>query len=344
MEENYSERYERLKKLGVTVPIQFIPQMITQEEFKPITDHAIEGIDYGRYAVSNHGRVYDNYRDKYIEHLNKNGYYSVGLSTRYGYKTIGVHRLVMLVFDYNHNYQNLQVNHIDANPSNNNLANLEWTTPKENTDHAMLYGLHKMNGTDNPNNKLTEEQVKEICELIQSGKYHDTEIAKMYNISYATVTDIHNGNIWVKVSSKYDLSYKKPIKLTEKEVREICKMLETGNYFTTEIARKFNTTHRTVIDIRDGKTWTNISKDYNIITKKKARKFTDDQIREICELIQSGKYYDREIAKMYNTSGFMIGSLRRGVIHKEITKDYDLTVRKPQIRKVPLYRGDIQIN
>ena len=35
--------------------------------------------------------------------------------------------------------------------------------------------------------KLTEKEVREICELIQSGKYFDTEIAKMYNIKYEIV-------------------------------------------------------------------------------------------------------------------------------------------------------------
>ena len=57
----------------------------------------------------------------------------------------------------------------------------------------MINGLHKMNGINNPNNKLSEQEVHEICKLIETGEYYDTEIAKMYNVSYANISDIHNG-------------------------------------------------------------------------------------------------------------------------------------------------------
>lgn len=345
MSESYSERYERAKKIGAICPVIFYRQVdMSEERFLPVTNKEVPGVMEDRYFISNYGRVYDNDKGIFLGYSDKLGYERVSLKTIYGLKQIGTHRLVMLVFEYNPDYQSLQVNHIDGNPSNNKLSNLEWTTPKENTDHAMLYGLHQMNGKDNPNNKLNEKQVREICELIQTGKYYDTEIAEMYNVSYTNISDIHKGKLWTNISKDYNLSNRKPLKLSEDDVRGICEMLESGKYFTTEIAKKYNTTHQNIIQIRKGKIWTHISKDYNINPEKRPRKFTEQQIREMCELIQSGKYYDREIAKMYNTSSYQIASLRKGVIHKEITKDYDLTVRKPQIRKVPLYRGDTQIN
>jgi len=46
-----------------------------------------------------------------------------------------VHRLVMMSFNPVENYNELQVNHIDGNPLNNNLENLEWVTYKENYKH-----------------------------------------------------------------------------------------------------------------------------------------------------------------------------------------------------------------
>ena len=208
------------------------------------------------------------------------------------------------------------------------LYNLEWTTPKENSDHAMLTGLHKMNGEMNPLAKLTPDQVREICELIQSGKYFDTEIAKMYNVSYATISDIHKGKLWKDISREYDLSDRKPKTLTPDQVHEICKLLEEGKCSMTEIARRFNTSHQNIISIRKGVVWKDISQNYNIVDEAPPRKFNDDQIRAICELIQSGEYYDTEIAEMFNTTPTLLHSLRIGQTHREITKDYDMTVRK----------------
>ena len=329
--ESYSEQYERIKKTGAKPMVRFFPikPMNLQEEWRMVEDIHVPGVFEGRYQVSNYGNVFDLFNNRYVNiRFDNKGYQYISISTINGSKIVRLNRLVLLVFDYNPNHKYLQANHIDGNPSNNMLYNLEWTTPKENTDHAMLYGLHKMNGTDNPNNKLTESQVREICELIQTGEYFDTEIAEIYNVSYANISDIHKGKIWVRVSKDYDLTNRKPRKFTEKDVREICELLQSGKYFTTEIAEMYNTNHTIISYIRDGVIWAHIGKDYDMKNKRKPRKFTKDQIREICEVIQTGKYIDSEIARMFNTSTAQIGSLRKGKIHTDITKDYDMTIRK----------------
>ena len=194
--ESYSDQYERLKGTGVTPAVLFFPvqPMNLTEVFRFIEDKHVDGIIPERYMVSNFGRIWDNNNQIYLNiREDKLGYQLCSLKTIYGQTNARINRLVLLAFDYRPDFKKLQANHIDGNHSNNMLYNLEWTTPKENTDHAMLYGLHEMNGTDNPNNKLTETQVREICELIQTGEYFDTEIAKMYNVSYVNISDIHKG-------------------------------------------------------------------------------------------------------------------------------------------------------
>ena len=105
----------------------------------------VDVYDDDRYEVSNFGRVRNKKKSNIlVPQLNKRegGRYRV----TYGSKRDYVHRIVARSFfggdDYDAtNYDNLQVNHIDGNPANNHLSNLEWCTPKENIRHAYINGL-----------------------------------------------------------------------------------------------------------------------------------------------------------------------------------------------------------
>lgn len=102
------------------------------------------------YQVSNLGNIrsfYDNNGSKCEGRLTnsprilktskaKNGYLRVGLRVGERQKIFLVHRLVALVFNPIPNSSGMQVNHINENKEDNALANLEWTTPKENTNHG----------------------------------------------------------------------------------------------------------------------------------------------------------------------------------------------------------------
>lgn len=334
--ESYSDQYERLRGTGVKPAVRFFPihqTNIMTEEYRFIEDIHIAGIVPKRYMISNFGNIIDNYTGTFVNQTSdKDGYKCISLILLNGYKKVRVHRIMMIVFCYRPDYQKLQANHIDGDNTNNFLYNLEWTTPKENSDHAMLYGLHEMNGSKNPNSVLSEDQVKEICKMIESGKYYDTEIAKKFGVSNVTISDIHKGKIWRTVSKDYNIEKRKPRKLDSKQVHEICKLLEEGKYFTTEIAKMYNTSYVNVRDIRDGKIWKEIGKNYNM--KPKSRKFTKEKVREICKVLESGKYYDTEIAKMYNTTPTFLYSLRNNLIHTDITKDFDMTVRKGKPKTV----------
>lgn len=115
----------------------------------------IEGYE-GLYQVSNYGRVksvakkvtYDNgkevnYKEKILKPYNcDGGYQVVALFKNRNRTQVLVHRLVAQ--NFLHNPENKkEVNHIDFNPANNTLSNLEWTTRQENMRHSQRAGRLK---------------------------------------------------------------------------------------------------------------------------------------------------------------------------------------------------------
>lgn len=112
----------------------------------------IEGYE-GLYMISNLGRVKSLVGwngSKYIDRvkilkpsMTTTGYWKIELSKDKKKKSKKIHRLIAKAFIPNTNNKP-QINHIDGNPLNNNIDNLEWTTQKENVDHAIKVGLKKV--------------------------------------------------------------------------------------------------------------------------------------------------------------------------------------------------------
>lgn len=97
----------------------------------------VEGYE-GLYKVSSLGRIFNCKKNKiYDLKPNVSGYVTVYLSKNGKGKSYSVHRLVAKAFIPN-TYNKEFVNHIDEDKSNNKVSNLEWVTPKENTNHGTV--------------------------------------------------------------------------------------------------------------------------------------------------------------------------------------------------------------
>ena len=110
-------------------------------EWKPIKDYE------DLYLVSNTGLVKSLHwgKEKLLKQVIRSEnyqYYFVGLLKNKKRKYYAVHRLVAQAFIENTNNYT-QVDHLDGNKLNNNVSNLEWVTPKENTNRAWKLGLSK---------------------------------------------------------------------------------------------------------------------------------------------------------------------------------------------------------
>lgn len=174
------------------------------EIWKPVKD--FEGL----YEVSNLGRVrslpkpinYKGiktvlYKGKVLKgSQDKAGYIHVILHKNTKPYVRLVHRLVAVAFIPNpNNYR--EVNHINANKTDNRVENLEWCTCQQNKDHAVKNGLTAI-GERNSAHKLTETEVKKIrAEYVKdSHDFNTWSLAKRYGVSQTTIRMIVNNKTW----------------------------------------------------------------------------------------------------------------------------------------------------
>lgn len=132
---------------------------------------------YPNFYVSKRGRVWKRVRDgtwkelQYIKNPTR-GYLHVSLKG----KQFRLNRLVAIV--YIPNSSNLPVvMHLDNNIYNNHYKNLKCGTYKENTQQMMREGRNKGQFVS----KLSQEQLKEVVRLYDSGKFTLKELSIEFN-------------------------------------------------------------------------------------------------------------------------------------------------------------------
>ena len=148
----------------------------------------------GLYEISNIGNV-RNFRGKLkVKRCNDAtlGRERVDLSKNNIPEEWLVHRLVGIAFIPNPDNKP-EINHIDGNPANNNVGNLEWATHKENMEHASRTGL--VSRGEDHTTKLKNKDVFVIRELAKEG-IPQIEIAKFFNMSPMGISSIINRKRW----------------------------------------------------------------------------------------------------------------------------------------------------
>lgn len=121
--------------------------------------------------------------------------YSLSFGHRKTAKQYYAHRLVANAFLENP-LRLKEINHIDGDKTNNSLENLEWSTRKNNIQHAEKTGLanHPVGESANTN-KLSNNDVAKIRKDLLLGR-SCTSIAKEYNLARTTISAIKNGRTW----------------------------------------------------------------------------------------------------------------------------------------------------
>lgn len=120
--------------------------------------------EWSMYEVDTNGIVYGQNGKPLKYSLNHNGYCIINFNHYDKRKGYAIHRLVAETFIPNPENKPT-VNHIDGNKQNNSVENLEWSTYKEQTDHAKNILGYDNSGENNVKAKGVQGFDKKTKEL-----------------------------------------------------------------------------------------------------------------------------------------------------------------------------------
>lgn len=166
---------------------------MTKEIWKDIKDYE------KYYSISNLGNVYSKRQSKVMKFGdNGAGYKYVGLKRKGQNTNFYIHRLVANAFSPT-NKKELEINHKNGVKGDNRLENLEWVTSAENKAHGYKLGLYGI-GEKAATPKLTNLDVRGIRALLDSKKFTQCEIARIFSVSQPVISDIKTGRYWSNVN------------------------------------------------------------------------------------------------------------------------------------------------
>jgi hypothetical protein len=142
---------------------------------------------YPMYAVTKCGKVYSYYSNKFLKIKTKRGpYYIVNITVKPGPGKIqrvhDVHKLVLWTFK-GVRPDGKEAAHLDSNPENNNIDNLDWVSHMENIKHQVI----KESGRYSKTRKNIGSVTKKSCvqERLNGVSYKALELK--YNVSRRTI-------------------------------------------------------------------------------------------------------------------------------------------------------------
>lgn len=127
------------------------------------------------------------------QNINGMGYYVVGLSYLGNRKKFTVHTLVAVSF-FGPRPDKMECRHLNGNPLDNRVENLQWGTSKENKADMFEHGTFSC-GSKGYNAKLTDQDVQAIRSLKNTG-VSQAEIGRQFGVGQDRISRIMNRKQW----------------------------------------------------------------------------------------------------------------------------------------------------
>ena len=160
------------------------------------------------YCITENGTVFKKSNGRILRtKIDKDGYARVSLCTNevvcgkeHKRKMFGIADLVLRQFkgEPPETMVSPTVDHIDGNKQRNHVSNLRWLERSENSSTRKKRGT----GSENASAILSEEDVKEIRQLLKSSNLSFREIGSMYGVSKSTISNIKRNKAWRSVTGR----------------------------------------------------------------------------------------------------------------------------------------------
>lgn len=243
---DFERRRKEKAKLDYEALMKFYPF-----ELEDLPDELWKAVpNWQGYQVSNFGRVksFRNDKPQILKPKVSLDYLQVELFKDGKGKKFQVHRLVAQAFIPNP-LNKPQVNHLDGVKFNNHVSNLDWTTAKENTRHAVDTGLVKQ-GEDRHDTKLTNQQVQYIRDNPLG--LNTYELADLFGVNRRTISDIQRGYKYKTVGGVIREKLKGGLPRVPDNIRNQIRaeyVYGSHEFGSRALARKYGISQTTVLEI-----------------------------------------------------------------------------------------------
>ena len=242
------------------------------------------------YMISDHGTVINTKRHrKLTPHIREdrghkiledtepwNRYIDYALCHNGKYHYLQAHRLVALYFlpiplkyiKKGFTVNDLQVDHIDNNKSNNDISNLQWMTQKENSDKVRISNRDRyVSGVLHPMCKISESQLLSVGKLLEENKLTMRQISDFTGVPYNTIKEIKAGRRFKYLSRLYNIKGYNMLNTNKVQLERVKKLLDlaiNGDITMLDMSRLTGLSYSTVKDILHKRTWRWLSDSYDL--------------------------------------------------------------------------------
>lgn len=355
-----------IKTFNNTDGLKYEFNNIPMEFWKPITELSVPGV-LPIYIVSDLGRIYDCESQIFIKQYDDRNrhYLNVYLKTVNGSRKIkSVHRIVLIEFcGFDPDPERDEADHISGIKYNNSIYNLRWLTGSENITAAYDLGLMP-SGEDSPLSKLSNEDVRVVCQMMQYGSPREEIYAFLMDRGIqspgSVLHAIYTRRSWSRVSEPYtfaNYNERFPV-FTDEQIHIVCQCLEKNmahddilrvlGFIPENLSRNEKDNFYTKIShIKRGHTDFAVSSQYDIDRDFSKNTFTPEEAHIICRMLEQkagtkqilyelgyGDFLDyKKTPKEYFHYMNALSNLIQGRCYSDISSQYDLSKRYFEFEK-----------